>query len=146
MSSGQTLGALSGLDTGHAARWRELEKLRPDAMVTCRPGHGWTGSLVVCRKRLHITCPSLGRLLDALDGLAALDVEAVAIEQDFPGWRLWLSSVDRWWAVRQGPDGIWRRQPGPITVTADDLAALRSQLEDAAELAAAGAARHADTV
>jgi hypothetical protein len=61
--------------------------------------------------------------------VAGLPAEAAAIEADFPGWRVWLSDLDRWWAVRQGPDGVWTRgRTGPISLDADDAAGLRAQL------------------
>jgi hypothetical protein len=55
--------------------------------------------------------------------------EAVAIERDFPGWHVWISSLDRWWAVRQGPDAQHdRNDPRPMTIDADDPLGLREQL------------------
>lgn len=55
--------------------------------------------------------------------------EAVAIERDFPGWRVWISSLDRWWAVRQGPDARHdHNDPRPMTIDADDPGGLREQL------------------
>jgi len=64
--------------------------------------------------------------------LAALDAEALPIERQFSGCRLWLSSVTHWWRrgrtqMRCGPPG--RRVP--LTLSADDLAGLRVQLVDA---------------
>jgi hypothetical protein len=32
-----------------------------------------------------------------------------AIEDDYPGWRVWISDAGRWYAVRQGPEAVWRR-------------------------------------
>lgn len=55
--------------------------------------------------------------------------EAAAIERDFPGWHVWISSLDRWWAVRQGSDARCdRNDPRPMTIDADDPGALRTQL------------------
>jgi hypothetical protein len=78
----------------------------------------------------HGTRTDLGAMLGALDALAAIEAEARQIEADFPGWHVWLSSIDRWWAVRQGPDARWgsggdRR---PMTLDADDAAGLRALL------------------
>ncbi len=55
--------------------------------------------------------------------------EARQIERTFPGWHVWISPLDRWWAVRQGPDARhdrtgWR----PMTLDADDAAGLRALL------------------
>lgn len=139
MTGGRALTVLPGGDVDQVARQEEFERARPDAVMTRWPGHGWTGSLVVCRKRLDITRPSLGRLLDGLADLAALDAEAAAVEAEFPGWRLWLSSGNGWWATRQGPHVGWTRGLAvPLTLGADDLAGLRGQL--AAAKAAADAA------
>ena len=139
MTGCRTLTA-PGTDAGHAQRRAAFEQARPDAVLTRWPGQ-WTGSLTVCRKRLEITRPVLGQLLDELDALAALDDDARAVESEFAGWRLWLSSVNRWWATRQGPDATWTRSVGvPITVSADDLAGLRAQLADARAAAEAAEA------
>lgn len=55
--------------------------------------------------------------------------EAVAIERDFPGWHVWISSLDRWWAVRQGPDARHdQNDQRPMTIDADDPGGLREQL------------------
>jgi hypothetical protein len=124
-----------------ADRRAALEASRPDAVITWRVPY-WTGSLTVCRKRFAVSRTGLAPLLDELGELAALDAESAAVETAFPGWRVWLSSVDRWWAVRQGPDGVWSQgRRDPITVSADDLAGLRGQLADAQD--AADAARAA---
>jgi hypothetical protein len=51
------------------------------------------------------------------------------VERDFPGWHIWISSLDRWWAVRQGPDAHHGRDDRrPMTVDADDAAGLRTVL------------------
>jgi hypothetical protein len=137
------LAVLPGEAVVQAARREDFEKLRPDAAINRWPGHGWTGSLIVCRKRMDVTRHSLELLLDGLVGLVAIDAEAIAIEAEFSGWRLWLSSVNRWWATRQGPDVAWTRGVSiPITVSGDDLAGLRAQLvaaKGAADAAAAAA-------
>jgi hypothetical protein len=55
--------------------------------------------------------------------------EARRIEQDNPGWHVWVSSLDRWWAVRQGPDARYGRDdPRPMTLDADDAAGLSAVL------------------
>jgi hypothetical protein len=55
--------------------------------------------------------------------------EARAIERDFPGWHVWISSLNRWWAVRQGPDARHdRNDTRPMTIDADDPRGLREQL------------------
>jgi hypothetical protein len=145
VTGNRTLCTLPGGAVDQVARREQFERDHPDALIVCR-GH-WAGRLVVCRKRLEITRPALGPLLDGLDGLAALDAEAIALEAEFPGWRLWLSSVNRWWATRQGPDAAWNRSVGiPITIDADDLAGLRVELAaaqataDAADAAGTGGA------
>lgn len=113
------------------ARREQFEKARPDAVITFASPN-WTGSILVCRKRLTVTALGLSELLHRLDDLAALDAEADKVARDFPEWRLWLSSLDRWWATWQGPDAAWTRTRAvPLTVTGDDLGGLRAQLADA---------------
>jgi hypothetical protein len=51
------------------------------------------------------------------------------IERDHPGWHVWVSSLGRWWAVRQGPDARYGRDdPRPMTIDADDAAGLSAEL------------------
>lgn len=55
--------------------------------------------------------------------------EARQIEQQFAGWHVWVSSVGRYWAVRQGPDARYTRDdPRPMTVDADDADGLAAVL------------------
>lgn len=55
--------------------------------------------------------------------------EARQVEQQFDGWHVWVSSVGRLWAVRQGPDARYNRDdPRPMTVDADDAAGLTAVL------------------
>jgi hypothetical protein len=62
---------------------------------------------------------------DSVDRLAEMD----AIETDFPGWHVWLSSIGRWWAVRQGPDARYGKDDHrPMTISADQAAGLRTEL------------------
>lgn len=74
------------------------------------------------------------RALSALPAIRAVPTreraaEAAAIERDFPGWHVWISSLDRWWAVRQGPDARHdRNDPRPMTIDADDPCGLREEL------------------
>lgn len=124
----------AALDSDQVARWEQFKAGRPDAEYAHR-APAWTGSLTVCRRRREVSRTCLADVLDALDGLAAMDAEAAAIEADYPGWRVWLSDLDRWWATRQG-SAVWsggRRDP--ITLNADDAAGLRAQLAEATELA-----------
>jgi hypothetical protein len=117
----------------------ELEQGRPDAVFSHDAPY-WTGSLIVCRKRIEVTRTDLRLVLDELDALADLDGAAAAVEHDFPGWRLWLSSADRWWATRQEPGAADARRRGlPLTVDADDLAGLRAELGAAQEASTAPA-------
>jgi hypothetical protein len=56
---------------------------------------------------------------------------AADIEARFPGWHVWRSSADRWWATRTGAI-LHRDELGAgrvMTVDADDPQALRAQLE-----------------
>ena len=69
------------------------------------------------------------RLVD--QPLPGLESAAAArqIERDYPGWHVWISSLGRWWAVREGPDARWSRaDPRPMTLDADDETGLREQL------------------
>lgn len=119
---------MSGGPTVGAAALEEFQRTRPDAEYTSDAGR-WTGSVIVCRKRLEITYPTPELLFEGLSRLAALDAEAEAIGEAFPNWRLWLSSADRWWATRRGAPAVWRGVP--LTLDADDLPTLRVQLENA---------------
>jgi hypothetical protein len=38
--------------------------------------------------------------------LSGREAAARQIERDFSGWHVWISSLGRWWAVRQGPDAF----------------------------------------
>ena len=68
--------------------------------------------------------------MSASAGLADL-AEKRQIERAFPGWHVWLSSLGRWWAVRQGPDaGYGRADHRPMTLDADDAEGLRGQLAE----------------
>jgi hypothetical protein len=121
-------GAARSADADQETRWEQFERDRPDAVIAYEAGQ-WRGSLTVCRKRIDVTHSEFWPLLDELGELAALDTEALAIERDFPSWRLWLSSANRWWATWQGPDAVWTRDGKvPITIDADDLAGLRDRL------------------
>lgn len=65
--------------------------------------------------------------------------EARQIEHEFDGWHVWVSSVGRLWAVRQGPDARCSRDdPRPMTVDADNPDELRvvlAGIESATETA-----------
>ena len=51
------------------------------------------------------------------------------VERDFPDWHVWISSLGRWWAVRQGPDAHHGRDDRrPMTLDADDATGLRAEL------------------
>jgi hypothetical protein len=121
----QAAGAISTEEiagAGQQARREQFEAVEYDAGQ-------WRGSVTVCRKRMEVTRRGLELLLDKLEELAALDAEALAIEQDFPAWRVWLSSTNRWWATWQGPKAVWTRDGRvEITVDADDLPGLRARL------------------
>lgn len=56
---------------------------------------------------------------------------AAEIEARYPGWHVWRSSADRWWATRTGT--VPRRDDlgagRVMTLDADDAQALRAQLE-----------------
>jgi hypothetical protein len=65
-----------------------------------------------------------GRKETAADQLAELKAQ-------FPGWHVWPSNAGRWWATRTGPVA-GRDDFGAgrvMTVDADDMEALRAQLE-----------------
>jgi hypothetical protein len=52
------------------------------------------------------------------------------LEAEFPGWHIWRSNADRWWATRTG--AVSRREDlgtgRVMTVDADDPVTLRDQL------------------
>jgi hypothetical protein len=58
------------------------------------------------------------------------------LEAEFPGWHIWRSNADRWWATRTG--AVSRREDlgtgRVMTVDADDPVTLRDQLTMQASL------------
>lgn len=59
------------------------------------------------------------------------DTEAARIESEFPGWRVWRSGTDRWWAFRSAsrPLTIDQLRAGcRLLVHADTPADLRVQI------------------
>ncbi|MCD0450595.1 hypothetical protein LO762_15550 [Actinocorallia sp. API 0066] len=57
--------------------------------------------------------------------------EAAHIEAEFPGWRVWRSGTDRWWAYRTSsqPLSIEQLRAGcRLLVQADTPAELRVQI------------------
>lgn len=61
-------------------------------------------------------------------GQAAPQEVIAAIEQEFPGWRVWRTSdAGTWWASRRGPQ--WNCEPR--TVAADTAGGLRDELAGA---------------
>jgi hypothetical protein len=58
------------------------------------------------------------------------------LEAEFPGWHIWRSNADRWWATRTG--AVSRREElgtgRVMTVDADDPVTLRDQLTMQASL------------
>jgi hypothetical protein len=62
--------------------------------------------------------------------MAGWDERIAQLEAEFPGWHIWRSNADRWWATRTG--AVLRRQDlgtgRVMTVDADDPSALRDQL------------------
>lgn len=110
------------------ARREQFERDHPDAQIS-HQAPVWTGSVLVGRTRREVTALGLGPLLGKLDALALLASELAALEAEYAGWRVWLSDLGRWWAVRQGPDGRWTRgRDIPVTHTADSAAGLRELL------------------
>jgi hypothetical protein len=68
-------------------------------------------------------------------GLAALDAGAQAVEEEFPGWHVWLSDAGHWYAVRTGATARWDRGEAPMTVDADGEAGMRAVLAASREAA-----------
>ncbi len=62
--------------------------------------------------------------------MAGWDERIAQLEAEFPGWHIWRSSADRWWATRTG--AVLRREglgAGRVmTVDADDPSALSDLL------------------
>jgi len=62
--------------------------------------------------------------------MAGWDERIAQLEAEFPGWHIWRSNADRWWATRTGT--VLRREglgTGRVmTVDADDPDTLRDQL------------------
>lgn len=129
MTGGRTVSALPGGYVDQVARREQFKRDHPDTEIS-HDAPDWAGSLIIGRTRRQVTARGLGPLLDKLDGLALLAAELSAIESDYPGWRVWLSNIGRWWAVRQGTDGHWTRgrNSAPMTLDADDAAGLRDLL------------------
>ena len=68
--------------------------------------------------------------------MAGWDERISQLEAEFPGWHIWRSNADRWWATRTG---TVRRREGlgtgrVMTLDADDEGALRDQLSAQASL------------
>ena len=63
--------------------------------------------------------------------MAGWDERIAQLEAEFPGWHIWRSNADRWWATRTG--AVLRREDlgtgRVMTVDADDPSALRDQLD-----------------
>jgi hypothetical protein len=129
MTAGRTPAALPGGYVDQVARREQFERDHPDAEIS-HHAPDWAASLTLGRTRRRVTARGLAPLLDKLDGLALLAAEVSAIESDFPGWRVWLSDISRWWAVRQGMDVQWTRgkNNAAMTLDADDAAGLRDLL------------------
>jgi hypothetical protein len=68
--------------------------------------------------------------------MAGRDEGIAQLEAEFPGWHIWRSNADRWWATRTGV--VLRREDlgtgRVMTVDADDPNALRDQLTVQASL------------
>lgn len=128
MTAGRAL-ALPGGYVDQVARREQFERDHPDTKIS-HQAPDWAGSLTVGRTRRRVSARGLGPLLDKLDALARLADEVTTIEAEFPAWRVWLSDVGRWWAVRQGTDGLWTRgrNSAAMTLDADDAAGLRGLL------------------
>jgi len=62
--------------------------------------------------------------------MAGWDERISQLEAEFPGWHIWRSNADRWWATRTGV--VVRREDlgtrRVMTVDADDPSGLRDQL------------------
>lgn len=118
-------GLVPGSDgyVDQVARWLDFKRRHPGAEKAVAPPV-WTGSLVVRGSRREVSRSSLEGVIDALERLAAVEAEALAIEAAHPGWHVWLSDIGRWYAVRSRP-----RSGGPMTVDGDDAAGLRAALE-----------------
>jgi hypothetical protein len=55
--------------------------------------------------------------------------EIAALRAAFPGWNIWRSDEERWWATRTGPLPPSRRPDGySLTVTADTPLMLRAEI------------------
>lgn len=51
------------------------------------------------------------------------------LQADYPGWRAWLSSAGRWWAVRLGSEPVQVPDGWAKTVDGDNEAKLRAALD-----------------
>jgi hypothetical protein len=59
----------------------------------------------------------------------AADTDLEQLTAEFPGWHAWKSSAGRCWATRVGRNARYGRDDRrPMTIDADDTAALREQL------------------
>ncbi|PKK13313.1 hypothetical protein [Thermomonospora sp. CIF 1] len=59
------------------------------------------------------------------------DTLKAAIEEEFPGWKVWRSDAGRWYATRSGDLTDAQLQAGcATTVAADDSAGLRALLAE----------------
>jgi hypothetical protein len=64
------------------------------------------------------------------------DDQIADLEMEFPGWHIWRSNAERWWATRTGIV-LSRADLGAgraMTLDADDVGSLRDQLLTQAQL------------
>jgi hypothetical protein len=100
-----------------------------------RAGPMFRAAVCVRGHRQEVSQVSEGLLADALADLDRQAAVLDAIEEEFPGWRVWRSRARRWWATRARA-GLCDNDGGgrvPMTVDADTEAGLRAQLAGYAE-------------
>ena len=115
----------------------DVERAR--LFLACNPGSeiggtigDRTGIVLVSGKPRKAAAGTLEGILGEMQALADLEAARRRLQGDYPGRRIWLSDGFRWYATLLRPglivdeDGVTR--PAPMTLDADDEAALRAQL------------------
>jgi hypothetical protein len=119
-------GSAAGVPDGYdqVVRRERFEAAHPAVRITCDGRRDWRATWSLggppLATRLYW---QLGKLLDELDGIAAVDAGRRQVMEDFPGWHCYVT--------RRGPMEWWRAFPlgtgvqGPPEVIAATPAGLR---------------------
>jgi hypothetical protein len=114
-------------------RLRAFRDANLGVVILPGPAPWWLGEVTVRGQRRQCDQQGLGPLLDELDRVLREAAVMDAIEEDFPGWRVWRSRpVRHWWATRTGEGAHCDKDyPKPMTVTGSNEEQLRAALAEA---------------